>query len=371
MENVLKLEGVFKVENIFKDIVEYPTLTLRKAFILDESTPDGVLYIHFDLSDVYTTLNDVYLEMILAMLVAVLICAFAVLYFTGTMTKPISLMNQTVMRYTKGEFSARVSVSGEDEVAQLGRSFNIMADELNGLEQARRNFVANVSHELRSPLTAMRGFLQAMLDGVIEKEEYEKYIKVVLDENIRMTNMVNDLLDLAKIESGKEPLNITIFDINELISRTVLTFEAVLDKKKIEIDVEFEPRLYVKADEQKITQVLHNLMHNAIKFTSEGGKITLTTRSDERLVFVTVSDTGCGMDAEDARRIFDRFYKAEKAHTPSNTSGTGLGLSIAKRIVDAHGQSISVESEKGKGSAFTVTLTKARRPRQTNMRLSQ
>lgn len=371
MENVLKLEGVFKVENIFKDIVEYPTLTLRKAFILDESTPDGVLYIHFDLSDVYTTLNDVYLEMILAMLVAVLICAFAVLYFTGTMTKPISLMNQTVMRYTKGEFSARVSVSGEDEVAQLGRSFNIMADELNGLEQARRNFVANVSHELRSPLTAMRGFLQAMLDGVIEKEEYEKYIKVVLDENIRMTNMVNDLLDLAKIESGKEPLNITIFDINELISRTVLTFEAVLDKKKIEIDVEFEPRLYVKADEQKITQVLHNLMHNAIKFTSEGGKITLTTRSDERLVFVTVSDTGCGMDAEDARRIFDRFYKAEKAHTPSNTSGTGLGLSIAKRIVDAHGQSIGVESEKGKGSAFTVTLTKARRPRQTNMRLSQ
>ena len=126
-----------------------------------------------------------------------------------------------------------------------------------------------------------------------------------------------------------------------------------------------------QADEQKITQVLHNLMHNAIKFTSEGGKITLTTRSDERLVFVTVSDTGCGMDAEDARRIFDRFYKAEKAHTPSNTSGTGLGLSIAKRIVDAHGQSISVESEKGKGSAFTVTLTKARRPRQTNMRLSQ
>lgn len=147
-------------------------------------------------------------------------------------------MNNTVMRFSRGDFDARVDMRGQDEVSQLGRSFNHMADELNTLEQARRSFVANVSHELRSPLTSMRGFLEAMSDGTIPKEEYGKYLNIVLSENRRMTSMVNDLLDLARIESGQSVLNITVFDINELLVRTLITFEAQINAKNIDMRLE-------------------------------------------------------------------------------------------------------------------------------------
>ena len=217
----------------------------------------------------------------------------------------------------------------------------------------------------------MRGFLEAMQDGTIPQEEAPKYLAIVIDENKRMTAMVNDLLDLARIESGQTVVHMGPFDINELIARTLLTFEARIDAAKIEVELDFsEEHCYVEADADQIAQVLRNLIDNAIKFTPGGGRLRLSTEPERKLVWVRVSDSGKGVAQEDIPYLFDRFYKAEKAHTPGSQSGTGLGLSIVKRIIEAHGQDISVESQPGQGTTFTFTLKRTERP-QPNGKASQ
>ena len=237
-----------------------------------------------------------------------------------------------------------------------------MASELNTLEEARRSFVANVSHELRSPLTSMRGFLEAMQDGTIAQEDYAKYLDIVINENRRMTSMVNDLLDLARIESGQVVIKKEVFDINELIVRTMLTFEARVDAKKLNVELDMKPeKIAVEADPGQIAQVVRNLIDNAIKFTPEGGSLWLITKVKKKVVTVTVKDSGKGIDADSIPHLFERFYKAEKAHTPGESAGTGLGLAIVKRIIDQHDQDITVESEPGKGTSFTFTLNAAER----------
>lgn len=317
----------------------------------------GALFIHADTSVMESSINQIYLDLLLSAFIAVLLAVLAVSYLTGRITKPIVEMNNTVKRFAKGQFNARVRARGSDEVSQLGRSFNAMADELNNLEQVRRSFVANVSHELRSPLTSMRGFLEAMQDGTIPPEEYDKYLDVVIGENKRMTSMVNDLLDLARIESGQVKLNIETFDINELIIRTLITFEARINEKNMGVDLDFdEEHIYVEADPDQIAQVLRNLIDNAIKYSPDNGKLVLTARAGRRQTTVAVRDFGKGIPKEDRKYVFDRFYKVEKAHTPSGTAGTGLGLSIVKRIIDQHGQAIAVDSPIGGGTRFIFTL---------------
>ena len=236
-----------------------------------------------------------------------------------------------------------------------------MADELNTLEEARRSFVANVSHELRSPLTSMRGFLEAMIDGTIPVEERDGYMEIVLDENRRMTVMVNDLLDLARIESGQYKLNFSTFDINELMRRAVITFEARIKAKRQNITISLpEGSVYVEADSVRINQVLHNLIDNAVKYSPEDGRLSIECRPEKHIVRVLISNTGAGIPADALPHVFDRFYKAEKAHTPSGTSGTGLGLSIAKLIIDQHEQEIRAESENGV-TCFSFTLKRVGR----------
>ncbi|MDO4572038.1 MAG: HAMP domain-containing sensor histidine kinase, partial [Clostridia bacterium] len=198
----------------------------------------------------------------------------------------------------------------------------------------------------------------------IGPEDYEKYIGIVLSETRRMATMVNDLLDLARIESGKTALRPEIFDINELIRRTLLTFEARIYEKKMEVEVRFAQDLsYVEADNAQISQVLRNLIDNAIKYSPDDSKLRIATYAMRREVYVSIQDNGQGIPEADIPHVFDRFYKVEKAHTPTKQSGTGLGLSIVKRIIDQHGQSITVKSAKGKGSTFTFTLKRASAPK--------
>ena len=232
-----------------------------------------------------------------------------------------------------------------------------MADELRDLEYSRQSFVANVSHELRSPLTSMKGFLEAMQDGTIDAKDHDKYLEIVLSETRRMSNLVNDLLDLARIESGKAAVIWEVFDINELISRTLLTFEARIYEKSMEVDVKFKKdHQLVEADSAQISQVVSNLIDNAIKYSPDHTQLRISTYPVRKQVVVSISDSGQGIPEEDVPHVFDRFYKVEKAHTYTKQSGTGLGLSIVKSIIDAHGQTITLESKVGKGSTFAFTL---------------
>lgn len=351
--------------------VDIPVMTLMAPISSEAGRAMAALFLHTDMSRINASIRQIWMDVLLYSCMAVLVAFLAVSYTTSRITKPIIDMNATVLRFSKGKFDLRLPAEGQDEVAQLGKSFNLMADELNTLEQARRSFVANISHELRSPLTSMRGFLEAMQDGTILPEETPKYLDIVIKENRRMTGMVNDLLDLARIESGQYVLHLSAFDINELIARTLLTFEARIDAGHIEIDLSFsEDYCYVEADADQIAQILRNLIDNAVKFTPFGGRLAISTEGDKRQVRVRVADSGRGVAAEDAPYLFDRFYKAEKAHTPGAQSGTGLGLSIVKRIIDAHGQNIEVSSVLGKGTAFTFTLKRAEKPQQQG-KLSQ
>ena len=327
---------------------------------LGEGDKTSVLLIHSDISRWNESFRQLALWTLAICVVAAFVILFSSYYTAKRIINPFVDMNHIVQCYSKGDFSQRIPVQGKDEASQLGRSFNEMADQLKNLEVTRQSFVANVSHELRSPLTSMKGFLEAMMDGTIPPEEHDHDIDIVLSETRRMTAMVNDLLDLARIESGIITVNYEVFDINELIRRTLITFEARISEKQMELDVRFaNEQSFVYADSNQISQVLRNLIDNAIKYSPEGRTLLVSTYALRKEVYVTIRDTGVGIPAEDVPHIFDRFYKVEKAHTPSPQVGSGLGLAIVKKIIEAHGQSITVKSARGKGTQFTFTLEKA------------
>ena len=340
----------------------FDTLTVMRPITSEAGEELGVLFFHYDMTGVNHSIREVFASVATVSAVALVIAVPLVMLLVRGVTRPITHITDVVKDYTKGDFTRRTELKGDDELAALGRSFNAMADELNTLEEARRSFVANVSHELRSPLTSMRGFLEAMTDGTIPPEDRDDYIEIVLDENRRMTVMVNDLLDLARIESGQYKITPEVFDVTELIRRTVITFEARIASKNMQVDIGLpDDPLYVEADPVRIGQVLHNLVDNAVKYTPDNGRVGVYCEAEKHIVTVRVKDNGCGIPAEDLPHIFDRFYKAEKAHTPDGVSGTGLGLSIAKLIMDEHGQSITVSSDE-RGTEFAFTLKQAVRP---------
>lgn len=219
----------------------------------------------------------------------------------------------------------------------------------------RKDFVANVSHELRSPLTSITGFVQGMLDGTIPESEYKKYLEIVLAESQRLSRLTKEMLDLTRIESGNMPLHKTVFDINELIRRVIITKENALENKQLDLNIAFkEEKINVYADQGGIEQVLVNLLDNAIKFTPPGGEISISSCIKEGRAAVAIKDTGAGIKQDILPHIWERFYTENKSRTGSK--GVGLGLSIVKRIMVQHGQDITAQSKEGEGSTFTFTL---------------
>lgn len=357
-------DGEATISDAFEPITDIRTMTLAMP-VKYQSENAGMLCFTIDMTDTYDVIGRVVIDVVIFCAFGVVLAFLAVLYITERITRPIVAMTKTVRRFTKGDYDARIAYQSEDEVGELAKSFNKMADEVNTLEEARRSFVANVSHELRSPLASMRGFLVAMQDGTIAVDSYDKYLTVVIDENKRMTEIVNDLLDMARIESGGDKaLVMEAFDITEVIRTTVITFEARITQKHIDMDISLgERQIFVWADRGQIIHVLRNLIDNAIKFTPEDGVLSISVLEKRQEVWVTVKDSGPGIADEDLPHIFDRFYKAEKAHTRSNTSGTGLGLAIAKRIIDTHEQNIYVVNDNG--ACFMFSLKRATKPKKS------
>ena len=255
--------------------------------------------------------------------------------------------------------SERVSVNGKDEIAELSESFNNMIVALESLESMRREFIGNVSHELRTPITTIKGFVEGVLDGVIPVEKHENYLTIVLDETRRMQKLVNDLLDLAKMHAGEVSLNITDFDVNELIRRCVISLQQMFIEKNLEFQADFETeRTFVNADSDAIQRVIINLLQNAVKFTPQDGEIRVKTYNDRDKVFISVEDNGKGIPEEELSNIFERFYKTDKSRS-TDRSGLGLGLAIVRNIIVSHNEIIKVESEEGHGTVFTFSLRSA------------
>ena len=287
-----------------------------------------------------------------------LLAALAVFFITRQMTRPLTAMAQAAGGMARGDFNARAPEEGSREIQELSRSFNQMAAQLSTLEQSRRDFVANVSHELRAPITSIQGFAQGMLDGTIPPEEHPRYLQVVVDETHRLSKLINGLLNLSRMENEETSLAYTDFDICELTRRVLISRITQVEEKNLQINAELgEDACFVHADADQIQQVIINLLDNAIKFTPENGEIILSVRQEKDTVFLRIQDTGCGVLPQDADHIFDRFYKADKAHTVGK--GTGLGLAICKRIMEKHGQRIYLVSG-DRGATFEITLAKGK-----------
>lgn len=273
--------------------------------------------------------------------------------------KPLNRLTDAARTLAEGDFSARVpSTKSTREVEELSAAFNTMADELSAVENSRREFVANVSHELRSPITAISGYIEGMRDGVIPPADYDKYLGIVSDESKRLSRLIGELLALSRLERDDAALDMADFDVCDLLERVFLRRTGDLEQHHLDVDCDFDPEpCFVHADMARIEQVAVNLIDNAIKFTPDGGQITLRVRVQGALCIVTVADNGVGILPEDRPRVFERFFTADRAHTSGK--GTGLGLSICLRIMEMHGQRIRLlDTQQGAAFAFTLELAK-------------
>lgn len=334
-----------------------PVFTVAVPWIQDGMVL-GAVFVHTRVQVVEAEFKNLVWQVLTGAGLAVLLAVVSVYVITRQLTKPLLGMSQAAREMARGKFDVRADEEGVLEVRELASSFNSMAGQLKRTEESRREFVANVSHELRSPMTSIQGFLEGMQDGTIPQEEHPRYLKIVGDEAKRLTKLIADLLDLSRMEQGEAKPNYQNFDINEMIRRALIRRMSDIDHKQLEVDVDFlKDQCYCWGDSDRIEQVVVNLLDNALKFTPEKGKITWRTREEDRQVFITLADNGSGILPQDQPHIFERFYKADKAHTSGK--GTGLGLSICRRILEAHGQTIRLLPTE-KGAAFEFTLEKGK-----------
>jgi signal transduction histidine kinase len=292
---------------------------------------------------------------LMAIIITIVIAGLFILYVSKRITAPVREMNRIALRLAKGKFDQKVNVSLKDEIGQLAETFNFMAEELASLDQMRKDFVANVSHDLRSPLTSIHGFLTAFLDRAIPVERHKDYILIMREQTERLIKLVNDLLDMARMEAKQFEIHPIHFNLTEQIRKVVARMEPDLVKSQIQVRMvcDKEEDIFVFADQDRIDQVMVNLIQNAIQFSPSCSTVDVMLQKRDRAV-IAVRDYGPGIKAEEMQFIWNRFYKGDKAR--SKKVGTGIGLAIVKHILDLHGTEIEVHSELGKGTSFIFTL---------------
>lgn len=288
--------------------------------------------------------------------IPIVIMFFALYIMTYRLTKPLKLMSQAAKAMAKGDFSKRIPVTSDDEIGELAVSFNQMTNSLAQLESMRKSFVANISHELKTPMTTIGGFIDGIIDGIIESSKQEYYLNIVSEEVKRLSRMVHSMLSVSKLESGEFVLKPEVFDFKELLLSVVISQEQRIMKKEISINgLDEIGSVSINADRDLIYQAVYNLVDNAIKFVNDSGNINFKLRVDSKKILFEISNSGKGIPAEELRYVFERFYKADKSRS-ANKNSAGLGLYIVKTILHAHGGKISVTSRENEFTAFKITL---------------
>lgn len=298
---------------------------------------------------------------------AVALTFLAAYAMTAKFTNPLRQMSNATKAYAQGDFSKRVAVTGHDELAELCVSFNKMASALSVLESSRRSFVANVSHELKTPMTTIGGFIDGMLDGTIPSERHNEYLRIVSDEVKRLSRLVTSMLNLSKIEAGELELKPREFDLASMMIDCTLTFEQVIEKKDITVEgFENMGNVNVFADSDMLYQVVYNLVDNAVKFTEAGGTISFFAgETKEGKICFAIQNTGDGVASEEIGKIFERFYKVDKSRS-YDVKSAGLGLYLCKTIVEMHKGQIFAESTEGQFTRFTVILPGQKKEKDKN-----
>lgn len=304
-----------------------------------------------------TAFNGGFLNIQYFTLSILLLFAFALIFaFALRIILPIRKITETANEYALGNFQRPVKIYSNDEIGCLAASLTCMADELNTLEEDQRKFVSNVSHDFRSPLTSIKGYVEAMLDGTIPVENQEKYLSIILFETERLNKLTESLLELNRYGKRGLILNLTKFDINNMIKQTALTFEGTCKEKRISFELILTGQsLETWADMGKIQRVVYNLIDNAIKFSPSDTTITVETTIKNEKIFVSVKDRGIGIPKESLGKIWERFYKTDISRG-KDKRGTGLGLAIVKEIIQAHKENINAISTEGVGTEFIFSL---------------
>ena len=283
--------------------------------------------------------------------------------FTILINNPLRRITTIVGKYAKGDFSEKINIKRNDEIGMLSDSLDYMATEINSLNEYQKKFIANISHDFRSPLTSIKGYLEAMLDGTIPPEMQEKYLNIVITETERLTKLTNNLLTMNNITDKGMVLDISTFDIVAIIKSTIETFQGTCEKKRIKFKLIFSDKaLQVNADQSKIQQVIYNLIDNAIKFSSNDSSIIISATEKGEKIYISIKDFGIGIPKDSIPKIWDRFYKTDLSRG-KDKKGTGLGLSIVKEIIASHNEYIDVISTEGVGTEFTFTLPKSKESR--------
>ncbi|MCI8299762.1 MAG: HAMP domain-containing protein [Lachnospiraceae bacterium] len=322
------------------------------------------LVIHKPVSDL-KPLKDGFLNISYLTLAVIFLCAFVMLgLFTFTVYLPIRKITQAAKEYSEGNFDTKINIHSNDEIGYLAGSVNYMATELSTLEENQRKFIANVSHDFRSPLTSIKGYIEAIMDGTIPPEMQDKYLNIILFETERLNKLTQGMLELNKYGSKGSMLDVSSFDINNTIKLVVQSFEGTCKKKRISFELILTGQTsFVSADMSKIQQVLYNLIDNAIKFSHPDSSITIETTEKNDKVFISVKDTGIGIPKDSLKKIWERFYKTDLSRG-KDKRGTGLGLAIVREIISAHNENINVISTEDVGTEFifTLPLTKTEDP---------
>ncbi|MCB2307801.1 HAMP domain-containing histidine kinase [Clostridium estertheticum] len=353
----LRQGHTFQITGPYAGVFDKTVRVYGTPIINDAGSFKGSIILYNSIDEISSPLKRVYEIIWISAIFAIILSCIVIYYFSQKIIiKPLAEINSVARKISNGDVNKRVYLKSNDEIGELAQTFNFMADSVEKNEKNRREFISNVSHEIRSPITSIKGFIGGILDGVIPEEKEKYYLSIAYEEIQRLTRLVNDLLDMSAIEAGEFSLKIIKVDINEIIRLTVIKNETKIKEKRASVDVCFEEdNLFVAGDKDRLVQVITNLLDNSIKYVNEGGKIKISSKTKGRKVFISVFNDGPQIAEEDLLHIWDRFYKADKARTAKDS--TGLGLAIVRNIITQLQEDIWVEN-KDKGVYFTFTLMK-------------
>ncbi|CUH91759.1 sensor histidine kinase [Herbinix luporum] len=351
------LNKTLSENTMFKNIFREPMLSV--IYRVDYNFRlRGYIVLHSPMSEIQDRAN-MYLDVInICFLIFFPLLFLIFIYIYYITARPLKKLMKAAMEYSSGNYTYKLNIKGPNEYRDLGAAISYMAEEISMLDDYQKKFVANISHDFRSPLTSIKGYAEAILDGTIPTDMQDRYLNIILFETERLNKLTSSLLELNRFESRSALLDIVSFDINLVIKKTAESFEGACRSKKITLNLVFSStETYVDADMSKIQQVLYNLIDNAIKFSHNNSKIKVSTEEKGEKVFVSVKDYGIGIPKDSIKKIWDRFYKTD-ASRGKDKKGTGLGLSITKEIIQAHNENINVVSTEGVGTEFIFSLPK-------------
>ena len=368
-ESPVNVEKVRIIENFDPTITAGSTYTIGRFFqtfdedmlsVIAPITADysvkGYVVIHTPMQEIIESCNGLLNIFGLTLIILFLLSMIILIFFTEMVYKPLTKITYATEQYASGNMHYEFQIDSDDEIGYLAACLNYMSGEIARAEDDQKKFVANVSHDFRSPLTSIQGYLEAIIDGTIPPELHEKYLNIVLNETDRLTKLTNSLLTLNNLNTKGLVLDRTDFDINKIIRNTAASFEGTCRKKMIAIELVLtDEMMYVNADMGKIQQVLYNLLDNAIKFSRADSIIRIETSLKKNKLFVSVKDSGIGIPKDNLKMIWDRFYKSDLSRG-KDKKGTGLGLSIVKEIINSHKENINVISTEGVGTEFIFSL---------------